>query len=618
MENDGTAPEGTAKQTRASRRRASGDAPSRSKRRRTRHNEASAARAATEPVVKTPTNSAKARLWLPLTAFVVALCLLAGLSTFITLRSESNTAAFASSKPGCARPPAVKVSVPPTLEPIVQAAIDEVTPKTCAKFELTAETDDVVLASIKDPGKRPALWLSAADTQVERARSQNPSINMNASDVLYTSPIIVATPKERAAQTKNEITWKALFEHPKELALPNPESNAAGLLGLLSAAASIGIQPLEHPTTGPRTIALFQASQPGNVHSAELPTKAPEWGQGLFVTSEQAFAAYAKEHADSPLVALAPEGGSVFLSYRAVTMPTTDPNTAHATDALIQALSSEAGQKRATDAGFRNEEGKEAPEVPAPDGPTRLKTDRMDQPSTEHIRSILTQWMSVAHGMRLITLVDTSQSMGTVDGTAAAGGAPGAGPGNRITHAAGSAANGLAGLPSNNDVGLWEFSQNPAKPGNWREVVPFGPLGDEKSDQRGKLKAAAQSVPGAVGGNTPLFDTLLDAVLKLQEGYDPKRMNVVLVLTDGKNDSPDSMNLSGLSKTLQRMTNNGRRISVAAVGIGKDVDQGSLKKIAEVTNGAFYYAEKPEDVDPMVAKALLDFSPTAKAGNPLP
>ena len=104
----------------------------------------------------------------------------------------------------------------------------------------------------------------------------------------------------------------------------------------------------------------------------------------------------------------------------------------------------------------------------------------------------------------------------------------------------------------------------------------------------------------------------------MRENFDPKRINVAVVITDGTNDASDSMNLSGLLKTLEQMTVPGEEVHVATVAIGEDADQEPLKKIAEATDGAFYYLERVEDIEDMMLSGLLDFAPSAKPGDPLP
>lgn len=506
--------------------------------------------------------------------------------------------AGAAAQKGCSSPVPVKVSVTPAMRAVVADTAAEVSSQACATFEVAEQTPDVALADIKDPAKRPALWIADADVQIERARSQNQGVAMNASDVLYSSPLIVAMPKDKAPEG-GKVTWTSVFDNPQALGMPDPETNSAGLLALFSAAAAGGDKPNPNPTTGPMGVALYQAATPDKVTLAQLPTKAPEWDAGTYVASEQYFTAYKAANAQSPLVAVAPEGGSVFLDYRAVSMPTTDAAVSSAVDVLEKALAGDAGKERATAAGFRAGDGAKG----------ELATERMAQPSTDQVRAVLTQWQSISHGMRLIALVDTSGSMKVADGPSGA---------SRIELAAGAAAMGLSALPANTDVGMWEFSTAPGKKGNWREVTPVAPLGDANSEHRKQLVAAAQAIPATVGGDTPLYDTLLDAVLTLQEDFDPKRMNLVILMTDGRNDAANSMNLSGLLKSLNKMTVPGEEVSVGAIAIGADADQEPLKKIAEVSDGAFFYAEKPEDIQQIITAALLDFAPTAKEGAPLP
>jgi secreted protein with Ig-like and vWFA domain len=106
-------------------------------------------------------------------------------------------------------------------------------------------------------------------------------------------------------------------------------------------------------------------------------------------------------------------------------------------------------------------------------------------------------------------------------------------------------------------------------------------------------------------GGTGLYDTTLAAVRTVQDEYDARAINSVILLTDGENDDPGSLTLGELVSTIERERDPARPIQVIAIGMGPDADANALKRIAGATGGESYVARDPDDIAEVFIDAML-------------
>ena len=89
------------------------------------------------------------------------------------------------------------------------------------------------------------------------------------------------------------------------------------------------------------------------------------------------------------------------------------------------------------------------------------------------------------------------------------------------------------------------FSTNLTPTSDHSELVPIGPLGPAPDGVTGaqRLAAALAGVQAIPDGGTGLYDTVLDGVRAMRAGWDPDRVNVLLILSDGMNDDANGIAL---------------------------------------------------------------------------
>jgi Ca-activated chloride channel homolog len=149
-------------------------------------------------------------------------------------------------------------------------------------------------------------------------------------------------------------------------------------------------------------------------------------------------------------------------------------------------------------------------------------------------------------------------------------------------------------------VGLWVFSSNMDGDRDYSQLVPIGPV----SEQKGQLASALDAVAPKVDGATGLYDTVLAAYKELRRGWDPGRGNTLVVITGGRNNDPNGLSLDALVTELRRNSSADQPTQIIFIGIGTDVSEPDLKKITAVTGGAVFVTQDPLKIGEIFVKAL--------------
>jgi Ca-activated chloride channel family protein len=142
-------------------------------------------------------------------------------------------------------------------------------------------------------------------------------------------------------------------------------------------------------------------------------------------------------------------------------------------------------------------------------------------------------------------------------------------------------------------VGLWIFATHLNGADDWRELVPIRPLAAQRSTV---ANALGQIQP--TRGDTGLYDTIAAAYQNVQDGWQPGRVNSVLILTDGiGNDDPDGgLSQQALMNRLQDVKDPQRPVQLIILGIGDSVNRGALEQITKVTGGGVLVAADPAQI----------------------
>jgi hypothetical protein len=150
------------------------------------------------------------------------------------------------------------------------------------------------------------------------------------------------------------------------------------------------------------------------------------------------------------------------------------------------------------------------------------------------------------------------------------------------------AGDGLALFPDSTQMGLWTFPSHIVDTLSYQELVPIGPIADSLGavTRRQQIQRLAQShllpVPGT---QAALYSTILNAYRLMLATYQPRRINVVLVLTAGVDHDGSDISAASLVRDLQVLRDPRRPVRIVAIMLGRAGDLRALQRVAATTNG---------------------------------
>ncbi|QUQ66129.1 VWA domain-containing protein [Kutzneria sp. CA-103260] len=473
----------------------------------------------------------------------------------------------------------------------------------CVKVQVVAEqAADVVAELPTKPIDPPALWIPDSSLWASTAAQKDaavpgvtPKIVPHAS--LATSPLVVVGGMDEVAKlgwSQSSVSWQRLVDPGVPVDIADPLTNTEGLatLGLAE-----GMAPAQNGAPPPELIAtllrLRDATQPNIATCYQLMAKNPQTAP-LFTATEQSVIAHNTDssgpNSSGQAVALYPNEGSVLFDYPVVRVLTNEEpaGTDAAAAAFESRLRSAGAAKSLSDAGFREPGGRAAWAMRAG---VRMDTpNRLPAPTSDQVTTVLRAWDVIHLDGRTLAVIDTSGSMAEPmpDGQ------------SRIEVARDGALAGMSLMPDTTAVGLWTFADQ------WSELVPLGPLGGQTNGapQRQLLQQAAMSLPGKVKGSTALYDAALQAYTVLRNGYDASKVNSEVLITDGKNETPGGLDLTGLLTALRAEVDPTRPIQIIGIGLGPDADMDVLQQLAATTGGKAYQALNGADFRSVLFDAL--------------
>lgn len=486
----------------------------------------------------------------------------------------------------CTQRPALRVVVAPELSTVVNGAVDVLRSRdtTCPLgIHLTAQDPAVTAATLAaDRGDRPDVWIP--DSSIWAVRATRPGTGVPIDNPsIATSPVVLATSAGRASSvadlvpapdTPGTVRW----------VLPEPEQSAATVGGLIE---------LQHVVAGQadgpsRFGSVVRGSRRTPVDLASLPanTALPTTEQRLYSYRQQTpkhspAIAYARDgfRFDYPMIVLTPE------RYR----------RDRAAD-ILTVLRSDLGQQLLANAGFRGPDGSPTAALTAEFGAAANKATLAPPADSAAVDSAIRAYTSIIRPTRLLAAIDVSGSMATrVPGTHA----------SRLDLAVQAAVNGLAVYSDDTVVGLWEFATNLTPTTDYKVLTPMQPLGSVADGESGRQQTArALSQIRPTRDHTGLNDTTLAAVREVRRHWDPRRVNSVVIITDGGNSDRNGISTPDLLKTLAAENDPERPVAVFAIAYGPSGDLASLQKISAVTGGRAYAAPDPRQINQVLADAV--------------
>jgi len=451
-----------------------------------------------------------------------------------------------------------------------------------------------------------SLWLARlAKATKQTSTTQPPSI--------ASSPVVLATPEPVAKSLgwpDKPVTWQTVLAtvagggDSLKTGIVDPARDAAGLSGLLTLAGVAKAAPNAQQTTVAALRALAQNQStirddligkfPKSTDPASLAS-----GLGAAPLTEQAVLAYNASQPPVPLAALYLQPAATAMDYPYVVLPSTatTPEKAQLARDLLAQLSSPAFRAALAAQHLRAPDGSAGAGFSAgPGAPTSITAPVVDAAAAAaaaaDIDKLLNTWQAVTQSGRLLAVIDVSGSMLEK--------VPTAGNKTREEVTVAAASQGLTLFDNSWSLGLWTFSTNLVGNQDWKELVPIGPLSVKRADAYAQL-AAIRPKPN---GDTALYDTTIAAYRAVKQGWDPGRVNSVVIFTDGQNDDANGITLDQLRSQLTAEADKDKPVQLIIIGIGDGVSKAELDKIVEPVGGADFVVADPTKIGEIFLEAI--------------
>lgn len=492
----------------------------------------------------------------------------------------------------------------------------------CARVTVQALPPSLAAATLTpgwdeaQDGQRPDVWVpdSSVWLALAAARPDAAAMLPDTPPSLASSPVVLGMQRpmaEALGWPDQQLGWSDLlgafaggqtweqFGYPEwgqlRLGVADPTRSTAGLAGVLTVLDPDGDQQLSdqellggiafsqlvtayEQDTG--TLLRSYADGDAEAGAAELPA--------AFPVLERDLAGYVAEGPEVPLVPIYPREGLVFADYPYAVLeaPWVDDDRRRLADQFLAYLRGPEGRAAHAEAGFRDPEHAStdvallAPQdgfQPEVEVPARA-------PTAAGLGELLGMWPVLIRPNHVLIVLDTSGSMSDP--------VPGADQ-TRLELLQSAAVQGIGLLNNQTVVGLWEFSTELTETTPYRELVPVGPAGDDLGAVLGEDYAGVdrrQAMVGAIQGlraqgGTGLYDTVHDAYLAMQQAWQPDAQNLLVVITDGRDEDHAGRSLPQLLSALEQAVQPDRPLPVIAMAVGPEADAAALEQITEVTGG---------------------------------
>jgi Ca-activated chloride channel family protein len=540
----------------------------------------------------------------------------------VAVVAGAGTAAVAlRSAVGCERPPlTLNVAASPDQYPVVSelaeqwSAGDRAIGDRCAEVAVQAMPSQFAAATLSPgwdeerDGTRPDVWMPDSSVWLTVAGARADAAELLPTETppsLASSPVVLAMQQpmaEALGWPDNGIGWADLlgsfargqtweqFGHPEwgplRLGISEPTQSTAGLAAVLTvldldADNTLSDEEMLGGITFTQFLTAYEEDTGELLRSYSGAEADPSGLPAGFPILERELAVYAADGAAVPLVPVYMREGTLFADYPYTVLQASwvDADRQELAGQFLEYLSGPAGQAAYAEAGFRAADH-------AADGGALLSPERgftaevaspARAPSAEGLSQLLGMWPVLLRPNNVLILLDTSGSMDNqVPGTDT----------TRLQLLQGAATQGLPLLNNQSVVGLWEFSTQLTPTTPYRELVPLGPAGEDVGDGVDRRQAMVGAIQGlSAAGGTGLYDTIHDGYLAMQEVWQPEAQNLLVVITDGRDEDHDGRSLPELLDDLGEAVQPDRPLPIIALAVGPEADAAALEQLTEVTGG---------------------------------
>lgn len=505
-----------------------------------------------------------------------------------------------------------------------------------------AAEDAAVGFTEQDEDERPAVWIPDARSWLGVARDAGGSANVPAEGTsIGTSGIVLAMPEELAAEIgwdEEAPTWSEVFETADDADvwadLDRPEwgefklgktspvvatsGEAAMLASYGSAAGSVAdvssadiaddevtAVVKEHELATSHYMAtpehfLWHARQTeeqggsaADFLSAVIVDEKSVWDYNRGITSRDGVTRIESEPPAEQLVPIYPADGHYVADNPAVVLTGdwVDDAEAAAAEDFIRFAGTEEGQAVVREAGYRDLNRELDAEVAEVGALAESPKGRLAFPDPQVVVSVHEAFPEVRKRANVLFLLDVSGSMGNPIETGE----------SKLSAAKVAIEKALDHFADGDRVGLAAFSEvdaNELAPGEVSAV-------DDIADTRDDFEAALAGLEPVEW--TPLYEAVDTFAKRQADDYDPDRINAVVLLSDGKNETEaPSTSAQQMLDSLHEL-HHSTPVLVFTLAYGADADVKTLQSISSATGAHYYDATDPTEVDEVLGDLVTSF-----------
>ncbi|MEV8614613.1 VWA domain-containing protein [Amycolatopsis sp. NPDC051373] len=478
----------------------------------------------------------------------------------------------------CARGHVV-VSASPDIAPVLSQVAQGLSAR-CRSYEIRPRNTAQAVAEFAAPGgERAQVWVPDSTIALQGARQLGATDVPESGPSVASSPVVLAV-AEGAARglgwPGRTLTWTDVVAAPGAvLTLPDPARDPVGTSALVGLRDTVGSAP-----------------DPAGAFAAVLRRFTVGGGEGAtaYPASESSVVQHNAASGAAPLVAVY-SAGAPALDYPFARLTGGGGEQSAAVDALQQAMLGGAGTAALERAALR---------VPGQaltghedDPHVQAAAQRSAPvPSSADLKALLTQWAGVNLDARVEVLLDVSGSMeARVQGTNL----------NRMQVTVAAAEQALHLFRPSTQLRIWEFATRLDGTKDYREVLPLTPVSQHLTPGDIARLTAVRAIPKA---GTGLHDSVLDVYALARRDWQPGVLNVVIVMTDGRNEDTSGITRDAFLAGLTRLADPAHPLPVIAIGIGEDADETELSAITAITGGGAYVTRDPAKIGEVFYGAL--------------
>lgn len=512
----------------------------------------------------------------------------------------------------------INVTAAEDIGPVVSNAAKKVSEEDtehCYKVNVAVRDSATTAESlvVSDGTERPDVWIPESTLWLQRAQDKgawNTPVNGTS---IASSPVVLALTEDVANQLgwpDATPTWAQVIGPSAgniAVGLPDPAHDPVGvstLFGLRDltkglpdpgAAGAASMRKLSDNTV-PQTSDLF-GQLPGSGN--------PKVPLGAFPTSENSLLRHNVKENGQQLVAAYADPAVPALDYPYVVLPETPDAKRDAAERFLAVLINQETSDALADAGFRTPDGKALRDRSQDKRTSAKPLTPVPLPNAIDVDKLLNEWATVNLAGRDLVLLDVSGSMNEQ--------VPGTGK-TRLGITLQAAELGIGLFKKTSKFGVWLFSTDLDGDKDYKELLPMLPVTEHVAGGAIEKLRGVQAKPN---GNTGLYDSVLAAYQSARQNWEPGRLNVVIVLTDGQNDNASGITRDALLAELAKLQDPRRPLQVIGIGIGPDVDPAELQAISAATGGNAYTTPDPTKIVNVFYAALsklLCQPPNCKTG----